>query len=114
MGCVYSDLHNVVAQFLLLVRAHATCCCVQDLIEARLAALAGRRREPDLMMQLLSTVPRFEAVTFSSQRRLSGEISRGLAELEVCARQLLQELSLESYAPGLDVVVQGRLKSLYR
>jgi len=75
--------------------------------------LEQMQREPDLMMQLLSTVPRFEAVTFSSQRRLSGEISRGLAELEVCARQLLQELSLESYAPGLDVVVQGRLKSLY-
>eukprot|EP00191_Tetraselmis_sp_GSL018_P022836 CAMPEP_0177622842 /NCGR_PEP_ID=MMETSP0419_2-20121207/28558_1 /TAXON_ID=582737 /ORGANISM="Tetraselmis sp., Strain GSL018" /LENGTH=852 /DNA_ID=CAMNT_0019123301 /DNA_START=64 /DNA_END=2621 /DNA_ORIENTATION=- len=65
------------------------------------------------MRNLLATVPRFEAVTFSSQRRLRGRVCRGLAEVETCARRLLQELSLEAYAPGLDVCVQGRLKSLY-
>ena len=64
--------------------------------------------------RLLATVPRFEAVTFSSQRQLQGRGTRGLADLEACARELLQELSLESYAPGVDLYVQGRLKSLYR
>jgi len=74
----------------------------------------GDPRDPDFISHLLSTVPRFEAVTFSSQgQQLRGQSSWGLLDLERCARKLLQELSMESYADGLDVYVHGRLKSLY-
>lgn len=37
----------------------------------------------------------------------------GLDVLEGCARALVRELQLEAQATGLDVAVEGRLKSLY-
>ena len=37
----------------------------------------------------------------------------GLDVLEGCARALVRELQLEAQATGLDVHVEGRLKSLY-
>ena len=38
---------------------------------------------------------------------------RGLALLDDAAGQLYTELSVGSFGSGLDVVIQGRLKSLY-
>ena len=55
----------------------------------------------------LSVLP-FDAVMFKSQRSVPQSARRGLDVLERCARLLLQELSLEAYATGLEVDVQVR------
>lgn len=48
----------------------------------------------------------FDVLMFKSHRAVAPSSRRGLEVLELCARRLLQELRLESYAPGLEVEVQ--------
>lgn len=65
------------------------------------------------LRNILSTVVPFDAVSFKSASDLSWSAQRGLALLDTAAGQLYNELSVGSFGSGLDVVIQGRLKSLY-
>jgi hypothetical protein len=78
------------------------------------AAAASLLTPQQLQLQnLLSTVVPFDAVSFKSASDLSWSAQRGLALLDEAAGQLYTELSVGSFGSGLDVVIQGRLKSLY-
>ncbi|KAK9818275.1 hypothetical protein WJX72_009940 [[Myrmecia] bisecta] len=63
--------------------------------------------------ELIASVLPFDALMFKSQRHIPPSARRGLEVLEVCARRLLREIQTERYATGLDVQVQGRLKSVH-
>ncbi|KAL4853513.1 putative GTP diphosphokinase RSH1 [Chlorella vulgaris] len=64
--------------------------------------------------QLIDTVLPFDATTFNIAKLRSGEgARRGLEVLQACAQLLMREIGTESLASGLEVAVQGRLKSLY-
>ncbi|KAK9818140.1 hypothetical protein WJX72_007743 [[Myrmecia] bisecta] len=63
--------------------------------------------------ELIASVLPFDALMFKSQRHIPPSARRGLEVLEVCARRLLREIQIEPYATGLDVQVQGRLKSVH-
>ncbi|KAK9838138.1 hypothetical protein WJX81_003408 [Elliptochloris bilobata] len=62
--------------------------------------------------ELVASVLPFDAVTFRSRGR-AGQGRPKLHVLEGCAAALLRELQLEAQATGLDVHIEGRLKSLY-
>jgi ppGpp synthetase/RelA/SpoT-type nucleotidyltranferase len=63
---------------------------------------------------LVRSVLPFDASTFNMERlTIPPSARRGLEVLQGCARALLQEITLEGVASGLDVSVQGRVKSLY-
>ena len=63
---------------------------------------------------LLQTVLPFDASTFNMEKlRITSTARRGLEVLQRCARALLQEITTEGVAIGLDISVHGRVKSLY-
>ncbi len=63
---------------------------------------------------LICSVLPFDASTFNMERlNIAPSTRRGLEVLQRCAKALLQELTTEGLALGLDVSVQGRVKSLY-
>lgn len=71
-------------------------------------------REQLEVRDLLRSVLPFDASTFNMDRlNITPSMRRGLEVLQGCARALLQEITTEGYAAGLDVSVQGRVKSLY-
>ncbi|PSC74447.1 Guanosine-3, 5 -bis(diphosphate) 3 -pyrophosphohydrolase [Micractinium conductrix] len=64
--------------------------------------------------ELIETVLPFDATTFNIAKLRSGAAGRrGLEVLQACAQLLMREIGTESLASGLEVTVQGRLKSLY-
>jgi ppGpp synthetase/RelA/SpoT-type nucleotidyltranferase len=64
--------------------------------------------------ELVESVLPFDASTFNMRRlRIPPSALRGLEVLQGCARALLQEITTEGVASGLEVSVQGRVKSLY-
>ncbi|KAL4419557.1 hypothetical protein ABPG77_006888 [Micractinium sp. CCAP 211/92] len=64
--------------------------------------------------ELIETVLPFDATTFNIAKLRSGAGGRrGLEVLQACAQLLMREIGTESLASGLEVSVQGRLKSLY-
>ncbi|PRW20358.1 GTP diphosphokinase chloroplastic isoform X1 isoform A [Chlorella sorokiniana] len=70
--------------------------------------------EQQEMKQLIDTVLPFDATTFNIAKLRSGAAGRrGLEVLQACAQLLMREIGTESLASGLEVTVQGRLKSLY-
>lgn len=63
---------------------------------------------------LVRSVLPFDASTFNMDRlTIPPSARRGLEVLQGCARALLQEITTEGVASGLEVSVQGRVKSLY-
>jgi len=63
---------------------------------------------------LVRSVLPFDASTFNMGRlNITHSARRGLEVLQGCARALLYEITVEGVASGLDVSVQGRVKSLY-
>ncbi|KAL0045856.1 hypothetical protein WJX82_006850 [Trebouxia sp. C0006] len=63
--------------------------------------------------QLVKTVLPFHAMGFKNHRAVPAGAAPGLKVLEGCARVLLQTIYLEGYSLGLEVRVEGRLKSMY-
>ena len=63
---------------------------------------------------LVRSVLPFDASTFNMDRlNIPPSARRGLEVLQGCARALLQEITTEGVAAGLEVSVQGRVKSLF-
>ena len=63
---------------------------------------------------LIDTVLPFDATTFNMEKlRITPTARRGLEVLQRCAKALLQEITTEGVAIGLDISVHGRVKSLY-
>eukprot|EP00890_Picochlorum_soloecismus_P000682 jgi/Picsp_1/1614/NSC_05092-R1_rela spot homologous protein rsh2 len=63
---------------------------------------------------LINTVLPFDATTFNMEKlRITPTARRGLEVLQRCAKALLQEITTEGVAIGLDISVHGRVKSLY-
>ncbi|EIE19205.1 hypothetical protein COCSUDRAFT_59689 [Coccomyxa subellipsoidea C-169] len=72
----------------------------------------GRTPAQQEAWELIQTVLPFYAVTFRSGA--SQQQSRAALDvLDKCAHRLLYELKMEGLATGLDVHVEGRIKSLY-
>ncbi|KAK9904975.1 hypothetical protein WJX75_006786 [Coccomyxa subellipsoidea] len=72
----------------------------------------NRTPEQQEAWELIQTVLPFHAVTFRSGA--SPQHSRAVLDvLDKCAHRLLYELKMEGLATGLDVHVEGRIKSLY-
>jgi hypothetical protein len=69
--------------------------------------------EQQQLKQILATVVPFDAVGFKAPKDLSYSARRGLEVLDQCANELYTELTVASFLAGLDVTIQGRLKSLY-
>ncbi|GAB4816393.1 hypothetical protein N2152v2_003439 [Parachlorella kessleri] len=66
------------------------------------------------MKELLESVLPFHASTFNmSKWKRAANARRGLEVLQQCAMLLMREVNMEALAPGLEVSVQGRVKSLY-
>ncbi|KAL0043308.1 hypothetical protein WJX79_001115 [Trebouxia sp. C0005] len=63
--------------------------------------------------RLVKTVLPFHAMGFKNHRAVPAGAAPGLKVLEGCARVLLQTIYLEGYSLGLEVRVEGRLKSMY-
>jgi len=64
--------------------------------------------------ELARSVLPFDASTFNMERlNIPPSARRGLEVLQGCARALLQEITMEGVASGLEVSVQGRVKSLF-
>ncbi len=64
--------------------------------------------------ELVRSVLPFDASTFNMERlNIPPSARRGLEVLQGCARALLQEITLEGVAAGLEISVQGRVKSLF-
>ncbi|KAL3147107.1 hypothetical protein ABBQ38_015063 [Trebouxia sp. C0009 RCD-2024] len=63
--------------------------------------------------QLVKTVQPFHAMGFKNHRAVPAGAAPGLKVLGGCAQLLLQTIMLEGYAAGLDVRIEGRLKSIY-
>lgn len=64
--------------------------------------------------ELVRSVLPFDASTFNMERlNIPPSARRGLEVLQGCARALLQEITMEGVASGLEVSVQGRVKSLF-
>ena len=63
---------------------------------------------------LIQTVLPFDASTFNMEKiRMTSTARRGLEVLRRCAKALLQEITTEGVAIGLEITVHGRVKSLY-
>jgi (p)ppGpp synthase/HD superfamily hydrolase len=63
---------------------------------------------------LINTVLPFDATTFNMEKlRITPTARRGLEVLQRCAKALLQEITTEGVAIGLDISVHGRVKSLF-
>eukprot|EP00798_Chlamydomonas_sp_ICE-L_P015721 gene15721-21841_t len=60
---------------------------------------------------IFSTVAPFDSNNFRSTSAMASSTRKGLATLEQCASQLYYEL--QSRSSGVDIMIQGRLKSLY-
>ncbi len=81
---------------------------------ARRASGAAASTSAAAAAELLASVLPHDASTFTMRRlRIAPPALRGLEVLQGCARALLQEVATEGAAVGLDVSVQGRLKSLH-
>ncbi len=64
--------------------------------------------------ELVRSVLPFDASTFNMERlNIPPSARRGLEVLQGCARALLQEITMEGVASGLEISVQGRVKSLF-
>lgn len=71
-------------------------------------------REQLEVKELVCSVLPFDASTFNMEGlNIAPSMRRGLEILQGCAKALLQELTTEGVALGLEVSVQGRVKSLY-
>ncbi|WIA39982.1 hypothetical protein OEZ86_013411 [Tetradesmus obliquus] len=64
------------------------------------------------LLSVLSTVVAFDAVSLKGNRGLTWSAQQGLRVLEEAASRLYMELAVGSFSCGLQVEVQGRLKSL--
>jgi HD domain/Region found in RelA / SpoT proteins len=70
--------------------------------------------EQSEVRELVRSVLPFDASTFNMERlNIPPSARRGLEVLQGCARALLQEITMEGVASGLEVSVQGRVKSLF-
>ena len=89
--------------------APAASSSVMDDIEAQF--LSAEQLE---VRDLVRSVLPFDASTFNMGKlNIPPSARRGLEVLQGCARALLQEITTEGVAAGLEVSVQGRVKSLF-
>jgi hypothetical protein len=85
------------------------------------AAPAASRQQPAVhqltpqqqqLRNVLSTVVSFDAVDLRGSQGLTWSAKQGLKVLEEAAERLYNELAVGSFSSGLDVEIQGRLKSV--
>mmetsp|Transcript_2426 Transcript_2426/g.6180 ORF Transcript_2426/g.6180 Transcript_2426/m.6180 type:complete len:1385 (-) Transcript_2426:794-4948(-) len=68
--------------------------------------------QQERLRSLISTVVPFDSVNFKDTRGLAISMRRGLEVLDECAELLYAEVTLRSAVGGLQLTIQGRLKSL--
>eukprot|EP00879_Flechtneria_rotunda_P005523 GHRR01005816.1.p1 GENE.GHRR01005816.1~~GHRR01005816.1.p1 ORF type:complete len:1309 (+),score=612.22 GHRR01005816.1:725-4651(+) len=68
--------------------------------------------QQQVLHNILSTVVPFDAVGLQGNPRLTWSAQQGLKVLDEAATKLYNELAVGSFSSGLEVTIQGRLKSL--
>lgn len=72
----------------------------------------GLTPQQEQLQNVLSTVVPFDAVSITGNKGLTWSAQQGLRVLEEAAERLYTELAVGSFSSGLQVEIQGRLKSV--